>query len=785
MDEIIKKISNAEGLHFRGILNHNSDGEDIETITNTITDPKAGDVVTVDGKNLFNTYIYDGDNWVKTEAVNKIAVNVVKRNGQIVPFDQEKISNAIRKANASVAENDRMSENDINNIMIQVVNECSKATENIGVEDIQDMVETGIMKAGAFAVAKHYITYRFQHSQIRQKNTTDDKILSLVGLNNKEAKSENSNKNPVINSTQRDYMAGEVSRDLTRRYLLPQIVLDAWNEGAIHFHDSDYYSQHMHNCDLINLDDMLKNGTVITGTLIEPPHSFSTACNIATQIIAQVASNQYGGQSISLTHLAPFVDISRKKIRKEVIAEHEEIGVSISDDEVNRITEMRLKKEVQRGVQTIQYQVVTLLTTNGQAPFITVFMYLNEARNEQEKKDLAMIIEETLKQRYQGVKNECGVWVTPAFPKLVYVLEENNIAEDSPYWYLTELAAKCTAKRMVPDYLSEKKMLELKGDVFTPMGCRSFLTPDRFSDKLGNIANAGNYEPGKHKYYGRFNQGVVTINLPYIAMLSHRDMNKFWEIFDKYLDICHTGLRCRHERLLGTPSDVAPILWQYGALARLKKGETIDKLLYDGYSTLSLGYAGLYECTVYMTGKSHTDPEGEPFAIQVMQHMNDKTAEWKAAENIDYSLYGTPMESTTQTFAKALKKFETVPNVNDHNYITNSYHCCVREHMDIFKKLHFESKFQEMSPGGAISYGEVPDMKDNIDAVLKVLQYIYDTIIYAELNTKSDYCQCCGYDGEIEIVKDDKGELIWKCPNCGNTDQNKMNVARRTCGLDE
>lgn len=708
--------------------------------------------------------------------------NVVKRNGQIVKFDQTKILNAITKANNSVPESERLSADKISEITSTVVNECAKSTENIGVENIQDMVETGIMESGAFAVAKHYITYRFQHSQIRQKNTTDDKILSLVGLNNKEAKSENSNKNPVINSTQRDYMAGEVSRDLTRRYLLPQIVLDAWNEGAIHFHDSDYYSQHMHNCDLINLDDMLKNGTVITGTLIEPPHSFSTACNIATQIIAQVASNQYGGQSISLTHLAPFVDISRKKIRKEVIAEHEEIGVSISDDEVNRITEMRLKKEVQRGVQTIQYQVVTLLTTNGQAPFITVFMYLNEARNEQEKKDLAMIIEETLKQRYQGVKNECGVWVTPAFPKLVYVLEENNITEDSPYWYLTELAAKCTSKRMVPDYLSEKKMLELKGDVFTPMGCRSFLTPDRFSDKLGNIANAGNYEPGKHKYYGRFNQGVVTINLPYIAMLSHRNMDKFWEIFDKYLDICHTGLRCRHERLLGTPSDVAPILWQHGALARLKKGETIDKLLYDGYSTLSLGYAGLYECTVYMTGKSHTDPEGEPFAIQVMQHMNDKTAEWKAAENIDYSLYGTPMESTTQTFAKALKKFEIVPNVNDHNYITNSYHCCVREHMDIFKKLHFESKFQEMSPGGAISYGEVPDMKDNIDAVLKVLQYIYDTIIYAELNTKSDYCQCCGYDGEIEIVKDDKGELIWKCPNCGNTDQNKMNVARRTCG---
>lgn len=758
--------------------------------------------------------------------------NVVKRNGQIVKFDQTKILNAITKANNSVPESDRMNETTIDDIVNRVVEKCSHSTENIGVEDIQDMVETEIMSVNAYEVAKHYITYRFQHSQIRQKNTTDDKILSLVGLNNKEAKCENSNKNPVINSTQRDYMAGEVSRDLTRRYLLPQIVLDAWNEGAIHFHDSDYYSQHMHNCfsggtrfitdtgirefrsfkdgeqvyvkdylgvtrlatvhtygmqkfnditftsptaektirctadhrwmlkdgsittdikigdelaqfknihwnwtvssiintnisdiaycvvepvthtftledniitgncDLINLDDMLKNGTVITGTLIEPPHSFSTACNIATQIIAQVASNQYGGQSISLTHLAPFVDISRKKIRKEVIAEHEEIGVTISEDEANKITEMRLKKEVQRGVQTIQYQVVTLLTTNGQAPFITVFMYLNEARNEQEKKDLAMIIEETLKQRYQGVKNECGVWVTPAFPKLIYVLEEDNITEDSPYWYLTKLAAKCTAKRMVPDYLSEKKMLELKGDVFTPMGCRSFLTPDRFSDKLGNIANAGNYEPGKHKYYGRFNQGVVTINLPYIAMLSHRDMNKFWEIFDKYLDICHTGLRCRHERLIGTPSDVAPILWQYGALARLKKGETIDKLLYNGYSTLSLGYAGLYECTVYMTGKSHTDPEGEPFAIQVMQHMNDKTSEWKKAENIDYSLYGTPMESTTQTFAKALKKFEYTPEVNDHGYITNSYHCVVRENIDAFQKLTFESKFQEMSPGG-------------------------------------------------------------------------------------
>lgn len=710
--------------------------------------------------------------------------NVVKRNGQIVKFDQTKILNAITKANNSVPESERLDESKISEITSTVVDECAKSTENIGVEDIQDMVETGIMKAGAFEVAKHYITYRYQHSQIRQKNTTDDKILSLVGLNNKEAKSENSNKNPVINSTQRDYMAGEISRDLTRRYLLPQIVLDAWNEGAIHFHDSDYFAQHSFNCSLINLDDMLKNGTVITGTLIETPHSFSTACNITTQIIAQVASNQYGGQSISLTHLAPFVDVSRKKIRAEVIKEHKDLGIIISHEEIEKITEMRLRIEVQKGVQTIQYQVVTLLTTNGQAPFITVFLYLNEARNEQEKKDLAMIIEETLRQRYQGVKNECGVYVTPAFPKLVYVLEEDNITEDSPYWYLTELAAKCTSKRMVPDYLSEKKMLQVKGDVYPPMGCRSFLTPDRFTDNgTGNIANAGNYEPGKHKYYGRFNQGVVTINLPYIAMLSHRDPDKFWEIFDKYLDICHTALRCRHERLLGTPSDVAPILWQFGAIARLKKGETIDKLLYGGYSTISLGYAGLYECTLYMTGKSHTDPEGEPFAIQVMQHMNDKTAEWKAAENIDYSLYGTPMESTIQTFAKVLKKFEIVPGVNDHGYISNSYHVNVREHIDAFEKLHFESKFQEMSPGGCLSYIECPDMKDNIEAVLQVLKYIYETTIYAELNIKSDYCQCCGFDGQIEIVKDDKGEFIWKCPNCGNTDQNKMNVARRTCGL--
>ena len=709
--------------------------------------------------------------------------NVVKRNGQIVKFDQSKIKSAITKANDSVPASERISEDNIDIIVNRVVGQCAKSTENIGVEDIQDMVETEIMTIDAYEVAKHYITYRFVHSQIRQKNTTDDKILSLVGLNNKEAKFENSNKNPIINSTQRDYMAGEISRDLTRRYLLPQIVLDAWNEGAIHFHDSDYYSQHEHNCDLINLDDMLKNGTVITGTLIETPHSFSTACNIATQIIAQVASNQYGGQSITLTHLAPFVDVSRKKIRKEVTEEFNKIGIEISDDQINIITEDRLRKEVQRGVQTIQYQVVTLLTTNGQAPFITVFMYLNEARNEQERKDLAMIIEETLKQRTQGVKNECGVWVTPAFPKLIYVLEEDNITENSPYWYLTELAAKCTAKRMVPDYVSEKKMLEIKGDCYSPMGCRSFLTPDRFTEAgIGNIANAGNYEEGKHKYYGRFNCGVVTINLPYIAMSSHKDMDQFWKIFDRYLDICHTALRCRIDRLLGTPSDVAPILWQHGALARLKKGETIDKLIYGGYATISLGYAGLYECVLYMTGKSHTDPEGEPFAIQIMQHMNDKTAEWKKAENIDYSLYGTPMESTIQTFANALKKFETVPGVNDHGYISNSYHVNVREHINAFDKLKFESKFQEMSPGGCLSYIEVPDMKDNIDAVLDVIKYIYDNTIYAELNTKSDYCQVCGYDGEIQIVKNEKGELIWKCPNCGNTDTNKMNVARRTCG---
>lgn len=627
--------------------------------------------------------------------------HVVKRNGQIVKFDQFKIHNAITKANDSVPEADRLDEASISSIVASVVDTCSNSTDNIGVEDIQDLVETAIMRTGAFEVAKHYITYRYQHSQIRQKNTTDDKILSLVGLHNKEAKYENSNKNPIINSTQRDYIAGEISRDLTKRYLLPQIVLDAWNEGAIHFHDSDYSIGHSFNCSLINLDDMLKNGTVITGTLIETPHSFSTACNITTQIIAQVSSNQYGGQSISLTHLAPFVDISRKKIRAEIIKEYDELGIEISDEDIEKITEMRLKKEIQKGIQTIQYQVVTLLTTNGQAPFITVFMYLNEARNEQEKKDLAMIIEETLIQRYQGVKNECGIYVTPAFPKLIYVLEEDNITEDSPYWYLTKLAAKCSAKRMVPDYVSEKKMLELKGDVYPPMGCRSFLTPDRFTDAgIGNIANASNYEDGKHKYYGRFNQGVVTINLPYIAMLSHRDKEDFWKIFDKYLDICHTALRCRHERLLGTPSDVAPILWQYGAIARLKKGEVIDRLLYDGYSTISLGYAGLYECTLYMTGKSHTDSEGEPFAIQVMQHMNDKTAEWKKAENIDYSLYGTPMESTIQTFANALKKFEIVSGVNDHGYITNSYHVNVRENIDAFQKLVFESKFQEMSPGG-------------------------------------------------------------------------------------
>ncbi len=710
-------------------------------------------------------------------------MNVIKRNGAEVCFDIDKIISAITGANESVNEDTRMTELQIKRIAENVEYACLKMNRAPSVEEIQDLVEYQIMAHGAYEVSKSYITYRYTRSLIRKSNTTDDKILSLIELSNEEAKQENSNKNPVVNSTQRDYMAGEVSRDITERILLPAEIVEAHREGIIHFHDSDYYAQHMHNCDLVNLEDMLQNGTVITGTLIERPHSFSTACNIATQIIAQVASNQYGGQSITLTHLAPFVDISRKRICKMVKREMEAINETLSEEKLEKLVEARLLEEIQRGVQTIQYQVVTLLTTNGQAPFITIFMYLNEARNEQEKKDLALIIEEMLKQRCQGVKNESGVWVTPAFPKLIYVLEEDNITEDSKYWYLTELAAKCTAKRMVPDYISEKKMLELKGDVYVCMGCRSFLTPDRFTDAgVGNIANAGNYEPGKHKYYGRFNQGVVTINLPDVALSSGGNTDKFWSIFEERLELCHRALRCRHERLLGTPSDVAPILWQYGALARLKKGDVIDKLLYNGYSTLSLGYAGLYECVKYMTGKSHTDPESTPFALSVMQKMNDKCAEWKKAENIDYSLYGTPLESTTYKFAKCLqRRFGIIEGINDKGYITNSYHVHVTENISAFDKLKFESQFQALSPGGAISYVEVPDMQDNIEAVLEVMKFIYDNIIYAELNTKSDYCQICGWDGEIEI-KEENGKLIWKCPNCGNTDQDRMNVARRTCG---
>ena len=710
-------------------------------------------------------------------------MKIIKRNGAEVAFDIQKIERAITKANNSVTEADRMTPVQIGRIAESVELQCQKMNRAPTVEEIQDMVEHHIMAHGAFEVAKHYITYRYVQSLKRTHNTTDDKILSLIECNNEEAKQENSNKNPVVNSTQRDYMAGEVSRDITNRLLLPQDIVEAHEEGIIHFHDTDYFAQHMHNCDLVNLEDMLQNGTVITGTMIEKPHSFATACNIATQIVAQVASNQYGGQSISLTHLAPFVEVSRQKIRRIVLAEMASIGVDPGEEKIHELVEARLREEIRRGVQTIQYQVVTLLTTNGQAPFITVFMYLNEARDEREKKDLAMIIEEMLLQRYQGVKNEQGVWVTPAFPKLIYTLEEDNIHEDSPYWYLTELAAKCTARRMVPDYISEKKMKELKGDVYTCMGCRSFLTPDRFTDAgIGNVANAGNYEPGKHKYYGRFNQGVVTINLPDVALSSGGNMDRFWQIFEERLELCHRALRCRHERLLGTTSDAAPILWQYGALARLKKGETIDKLLYNGYSTISLGYAGLYECVKYMTGKSHTDPAATPFALDIMQKMNDKCKEWKTAENIDYSLYGTPLESTTYKFAKCLqKRFGVIKGITDKGYITNSYHVNVTEEIDAFTKLEFEAQFQHLSPGGAISYVEVPDMQNNIPAVLEVMKFIYDHIIYAELNTKSDYCQVCGWDGEIQIVEED-GKLIWKCPQCGNTDQDKMNVARRTCG---
>ena len=701
-------------------------------------------------------------------------MKIIKRNGSEAVFDISKIIAAVTKANNVVASNQRLTKEQITAIADDVAQECQSRNHAMNVEEIQDLVEDAIMQTKAYEVARKYITYRYVQSLRRTHNTTDDRILSLIECNNEEVKQENANKNPTVNSVQRDYMAGEVSKDLTMRMLLPAEIVKAHEDGIIHFHDADYYAQHMHNCDLVNLDDMLQNGTVISGTLIEKPHSFSTACNIATQIIAQVASNQYGGQSISLTHLAPFVDVSRKKIAAEV--EVEMAGLDVSAERKKEIVERRLRNEINRGVQTIQYQVVTLMTTNGQAPFITVFMYLGEARNAQEKADLAIIIEETIRQRYQGVKNEAGVWITPAFPKLIYVLEEDNIHPGDPYYYLTELAAKCTAKRMVPDYISEKKMLEMKidkngeGHCYTCMGCRSFLTP--YVDP----------ETGKPKYYGRFNQGVVTINLVDVALSSKGNFEKFWKIFDERLALCHRALQARHKRLLGTPSDAAPILWQYGALARLKKGEKIDKLLFGGYSTISLGYAGLYECVKYMTGRSHTDAGAKPFALSVMQHMNDKCNEWKKAENIDYSLYGTPLESTTYKFAKCLqKRFGIVPGITDKNYITNSYHVHVSEPIDAFTKLKFESEFQRLSPGGAISYVEVPNMQDNLEAVISVLQFIYDNIMYAELNTKSDYCQCCGYDGEIKIVEDD-GKLVWECPKCGNRDQNKLNVARRTCG---
>ena len=701
-------------------------------------------------------------------------MKIIKRNGAEVPFDITKIITAVTKASDSVGGQSRLTKDQITQIAADVTDQCQALNRAVSVEEVQDMVENQLMDIKAHDVARHYITYRYVQSLKRQTNTTDERILSLIECQNEEVKQENANKNPTVNSVQRDYMAGEISKDLTARLLLDPEIVKAHQEGLIHFHDSDYFAQHMHNCDLVNLEDMLQNGTVISGTYIEKPHSFSTACNIATQIIAQVASNQYGGQSISLTHLAPFVDVSRKKIAAEVELEME--GLNVSTERKKEIVERRLRSEINRGVQTIQYQVVTLMTTNGQAPFITVFMYLGEARNAQEKADLAIIIEETIRQRYQGVKNEAGVWITPAFPKLIYVLEEDNIRPGTPYYYLTELAAKCTAKRMVPDYISEKKMLELKvdkngeGHCYTCMGCRSFLTP--YVDP----------ETGKPKYYGRFNQGVVTINLVDVALSSEGNFEKFWKIFDERLDLCHRALQARHKRLLGTPSDAAPILWQYGALARLKKGEKIDKLLFGGYSTISLGYAGLYECVKYMTGKSHTDAGAKPFALSVMQHMNDKCNEWKKAENMDYSLYGTPLESTTYKFAKCLqKRFGIVPGITDKNYITNSYHVHVSEQIDAFTKLKFESDFQRLSPGGAISYVEVPNMQDNLEAVMSVLQFIYDNIMYAELNTKSDYCQCCGYDGEIKIVEDD-GKLVWECPKCGNRDQNKLNVARRTCG---
>ena len=722
----------------------------------------------------------------------KKAMKIIKRSGQEVTFDISKIENAIRKASQAVDYKNALSEGRIKLIAEEVAGVCEARDRAMTVEEIQDVVENKIMEMGSHEIAKKYIVYRYAQSLKRKANTTDDQIMSLIECNNEDVKQENSNKNPTINAVQRDYMAGEVSKDVAARLLLPAEVVQAHKEGIIHFHDMDYFAQHMHNCDLVNLEDMLQNGTVISGTMIEKPKSFSTACNIATQIIAQVASNQYGGQSISLTHLAPFVEVSRKAIAKDLADECATAGVEMSQEAFGAIVEKRVRKEIQKGVQTIQYQVVTLMTTNGQAPFVTVYMYLGEARDEQERKDLAIIIEEVLKERIVGVKNEQGVYITPAFPKLIYVLEEQNVREGSPYWYLTELAAKCTAKRMVPDYISEKKMKEYKlskgeevghGDTYTCMGCRSFLTPDRSGNGYGNVANAGNYEPGKPKYYGRFNQGVVTINLVDIALSAHGDMAKFWEIFGDRCELCHRALRCRHDRLKGTSSDAAPILWQYGALARLEKGEKIDKLLYGGYSTISLGYAGLWECVFAMTGKKLTEPEGEEFGLEVMKKLNEYTAKWKAAEDIDYSLYGTPLESTTYKFAKCLqKRFGMVKGVTDKNYITNSYHVHVTEKIDAFKKLELEAKFQKLSPGGAISYVEVPNMQDNIPAVLSIMQYIYDHIMYAELNTKSDYCQVCGFDGEIEIVKDESGKLVWKCPKCGNTDESKLNVARRTCG---
>ena len=714
--------------------------------------------------------------------------NVIKRNGKEVNFDISKIANAIRKANKEVEPIYQMNEYQIEGIAENVAGQCAKLERAVSVEEIQDMVETGIMEMRGYEVAQKYVRYRYTRELARKANTTDEEILSLLDQSNEEAKQENSNKNPVINSTQRDYMAGYVSRDLTSRVLLPEEITKAHREGIIHFHDSDYFAQREHNCDLVNLEDMLQNGTVISGTMIEKPHSFYTACNITTQIIAQVASNQYGGQSFTLSHLAPFVDVSRQKITGRVLEENAEAGVVMTDEQVRKVVEKRLEEEVVRGVQTIQYQMITLMTCNGQAPFVTMFMYLDEVPAGQTRDDLAMVIEEVLKQRMQGVKNEKGVWITPAFPKIIYALDEDNIYPESKYYYLTELAAKCTAKRMVPDYISAKKMREYKGDVYPCMGCRSFLTPDNEQQPEGlcnddNKADAGNFAKGQHKYYGRFNQGVVTINLVDVACSAHGDMEAFWRIFDERLELCHRALRIRHERLMGTTSDVAPILWQYGALARLKKGEKIDKLLFGNYSTLSLGYAGLYEMCVRMTGKSHTDPEAKPFALKVMQHLNDKCAEWRKEENISYSLYGTPMESTTYKFAKALqKRFGMIEGVTDHNYITNSYHVNVREKIDAFTKLKFEADFQKLSPGGAISYVEVPNMQNNIPAVLSVMKFIYDNIMYAELNTKSDYCECCGYDGEIQIIEDEHGKLVWECPNCGNRDQTKMSVARRTCG---